>query len=344
MLLTATVFAAPGRGGIFGTQANDALNLQSGHISTDTDGLIAAAEATTGVNHEITLVAEMLDNGLLAYRMDSHMMDNGTTVVDLTDKYSEDATIPGPTIVITEGDTVDLTIENDIGDGMVSVHVHGVHYDIESDGTLQHINGVLDQGATAGSSYTVHWTAGLGTAGTWPYHDHTFGGLNGAEHKGLFGTVIVNPADGKISAVDGKSIEVIDVADVDKQFVIYIGDDAFWGMEISRDGIQTPLWTNPTLGAKTDDYVRFHLIALGTDVVHTFKLGSYKWLDPGTVDLINSKDIGPLENHEFTVKVKKGNASYMDNNVSNKLMGMQGKLRVTDSGASSVSSGEPDIF
>jgi hypothetical protein len=345
VLLTATVFAAPGRAGTLGTQANSAIDLQKGgQLSIDTGGLIASAEATTGVNHEITLVAEMLDNGLLAYKMDSHMVDDGTTIFDVTGKYSEDATIPGPTIVITEGDTVDLTIENDIGEGMVSVHVHGVHYDIESDGTLEHINGILDEGATTGSPYTVHWTAGLGTAGTWPYHDHTFVGINGAENKGLFGTLIVNPSDGEINAVDGNDVELIDVADVDKQFVLYVGDDAFWGMEIASDGTQTPLWTNPTLGAKTGDYVRFHLIALGTDVVHTFRLGSYKWLDPGTEDLINNKDIGPLENHEFTVKVKQGNASYMDNNFSNKLMGMQGKLKVTNSGASSVSSGEPDPF
>lgn len=345
MLLTATVFAAPGRGGIFGTEVKTATNLQSDQTSINSGGLIAAAEATTGVNHEIALVAEPLDNGLLAYRMGSHEVYNGTTLVDdRTADYSEEPSIPGPTIVITEGDTVDLTIVNNLGEDNVSVHVHGVHYEIDSDGTLQHINGIGDQGATPFANYTVHWIAGLGTAGTWPYHDHNFGGLNGAEHKGLFGTLIVNPADGVLRAVDNKDIKEINLDNVTKEFVLYIGDDAFWGMEIASDGTQTPLWVNPTLGAKNGDYVRFHLIALGTDVVHQFRLGSYKWLDPGTDNLINSVDIGPLENHQFTLKVKNGNASYMDNNESNKLMGMQGKLKVTNNGAPSASSGEPDAF
>ena len=347
MLLTATVFAAPG-GGIFGSQGNDAAKLQENNqISSTTGGLISSAEAVEGDTHTIVLSAETLSNGLLAYKMVSHEIEGN----DVSDRYSDEASIPGPTIIINEGDEVFITLQNDIDipDGTVfdrvSLHVHGVHYTIENDGTLEHVNGVEDEGASPGDEREFHWIAGPGTAGTWPYHDHTFGGINGAEHKGLFGTLIVNPASGNVTAADGKTIvQDVPIEEISKDFVLYIGDDAFWGMEIPRNGTQTPLWTNPTLGAKSGDYVRFHLIALGTDVVHTFKLGSYKWLDPGTDDLINSKDIGPLENHQFTLKVKKGNASYMDNNVSNKLMGMQGKLKVTDSGASSVSSGEPDVF
>jgi FtsP/CotA-like multicopper oxidase with cupredoxin domain len=301
------------------------------------------AEAVASKTHTIVLAAEPLDNGLLAYKMISHEIDDGDDTDDVTDRYSDEPTIPGPTIVIEEGDEVDLTIQNELGSGMVSVHVHGVHYEITSDGTLAHVNMIGDQGAVHGSSFSYHWVAGPGTAGTWPYHDHTFGGINGSEHKGLFGTLIVNPASGKITAVDKKATK-IDLDDLDKQFVLYVNDDAFWGMEIDEDGEQTPLWTNPTLGAKTGDYVRFHLIALGTDTVHKFELDNHKWLDPGTNKLISSKDIGPLENHVFTVKAIKGTSSYSDENVSNKLMGMEGKFKVTNGGADSVPSPVPDPF
>ena len=303
-----------------------------------------SAEAVASKTHEITLVAETLDNGLLAYRMESHVVDNGSDTEDITNRYSDDASIPGPTIVIDEGDEVSLTIENDIGAGIVSVHVHGVHYEITSDGTLEHINMIEDQGAEGTSSFTYHWVAGPGTAGTWPYHDHTFGGINGAEHRGLFGTLIVNPASGEISAVENNKVKKIEVDDLDKQFVLYVNDDAFWGMEIDEDGNQTPLWTNPTLGAKTGDYVRFHLIALGTDTVHEFELENYKWLDPGTKKLISSKEIGPLENHAFTIKAKQGDSDYSDENRSNKLMGMEGVFEVTGSGSDSVPSPVPDPF
>lgn len=154
----------------------------------------------------------------------------------------------------------------------------------------------------------------------------------------------MNPASGEISAVNKKAVQTIDVEDLDKQFVLYVGDDAFWGMEIDEDGNQTPLWTNPTLGAKTGDYVRFHLIALGTDTVHEFNLEDYQWFDPGTEGLISSKEIGPLENHAFTVKAKLGTVEYSDENRSNALMGMNGTFKVTGSGADSDPSPVPEPF
>jgi FtsP/CotA-like multicopper oxidase with cupredoxin domain len=315
----------------------------AGAVAVDTD-IKNGAEAAPSKTHEITLAAQPLDNGLLAYQMVSHTVDDGESIEDRTGTYSEDPTIPGPTIIIDEGDEVFLTLQNELGSDRVSVHVHGVHYEITSDGTLQVVNGDSDQGATPGNPDTFHWIAGPGTAGTWPYHDHTFGGLNGSENKGLFGTLIVNPASGEIQAVNNKAVQTIDVDDLDKQFVLYLGDDAFWGTEIDDNGVQTPLWTNPTLGAKTGDYVRFHLIALGTDTVHEFDLDSYQWLEPGTENLISSIEIGPLENHVFTVKAKNGNSVYEDENRSNDLMGMQGIFKVTGSGANSVASPVPDPF
>ena len=200
MLLTATVFAAPG--GIVGTQANHATHLQNDQISSNAGGLIATVEALEGDTHNIVLSATNLENGLLAYQMVSHFVGEQ----EVTDRYSDEPSIPGPTIVINEGDEVFVTIQNDIDVSVgvvhdkVSLHVHGVHYTIENDGTLEHINMIGDQGASPGGEREFHWIAGPGTAGTWPYHDHTFGGINGAEHKGLFGTLIVNPASGTVTA------------------------------------------------------------------------------------------------------------------------------------------------
>ena len=100
--------------------------------------------------------------------------------------------IPGPVIIMDEGDKVELTLHNDLGEGCVSVHTHGVHYPIESDGTLAQTNGVVDSCATVNEPYTYEWNAAKGTSGTWPYHDHTFGSALGSEDKGLFGAIIVN--------------------------------------------------------------------------------------------------------------------------------------------------------
>lgn len=117
----------------------------------------------TGKSNAATHIIEMTtkeiqDDGfgskLMAYQMKSHTID-GTPV---TDRYSTEATIPGPTIVLTEGDTVELTLFNEITNDhsvngiskQVSVHVHGVHYELVSDGTLKVINKIHDEGAGHG--------------------------------------------------------------------------------------------------------------------------------------------------------------------------------------------------
>jgi len=50
----------------------------------------------------------------------------------------------------------------------VSIHVHGVHYKADSDGTMKVLNGPKDEAAFPGRPYTYKWTAAPGTAGTWP--------------------------------------------------------------------------------------------------------------------------------------------------------------------------------
>lgn len=286
-----------------------------------------ATEESFAATHTIRLTAEETrddgyGNKLMAYKMLSHIVDGA----DITNRYSPDATIPGPTIVLTEGDTVHLTIENAIPGAFthtpgiskqISVHVHGVHYDILSDGTLKVINNHDDEGAGDGlvashGNYEYKWNVAPGTAGTWPYHDHNFESHNGSENKGLFGAIIVNPAGSPSYA---------------KEYVLYLGDDAFWGMEI--DGAtkqQSKHGVNPSLSASKNSDVRFHLIAMGTDI-HNFALADYKWFDPGTHNLIDQVAIGPLEKHVFTVKAK-NSSRYMDNNFSNKLMGMAGNFIV----------------
>jgi FtsP/CotA-like multicopper oxidase with cupredoxin domain len=282
---------------------------------------------SSAANHIIRLTAEEtrndgFGNKLMAYKMLSHIVDGA----DITGRYSPDATIPGPTIVLTEGDVVHITLENAIPGAFthtpgiskqVSVHVHGVHYDILSDGTLKVINNHDDEGAGDGleashTTYEYKWNVAPGTAGTWAYHDHNFETHNGAETRGLFGAIIVNPAGS---------------AGYAKEYVLYLGDDAFWGMEI--DGAskqQSKHGVNPSLSATKNSDVRFHLIALGTDI-HNFSLNGYKWFDPGTRNLIDQAAIGPLEKHVFTVKAK-SSTQYVDNNFSNKLMGMTGQFIV----------------
>ena len=208
-----------------------------------------AVAAATGKTHLIELWAERIPagpeggNDLFAYSMKKHEIKVDETVTDVTaSRYVTDApTIPGPTIVIDEGDRVELTLKHEFDPGdsttldQVSVHVHGVHYDIHSDGTLEYINLVADESAKPMMSYTYHWNAAPGTAGTWAYHDHNMITLNGAEDRGLYGALIVNDRRARLSALSraGK-IKSVPVASIKKEYVLFIGDDAFWGSEVNN--------------------------------------------------------------------------------------------------------------
>ena len=287
--------------------------------------------------HEIKMAAVELPDGHTAYKMlEYKIIDKKNQTKDITSRYSDLPTIPGPTLIMTEGDKAKLTLVNEIGRGAVSLHTHGVHYTITSDGSLKMSNRVSDQGATPKEPYTYVWTAAEGTRGSWPWHDHTFGKgpsgkhMNGVETNGLFSTVIVNPANGKVNALVNGIPKEVDVGDIKKDFVLFITDDAFWGVEIdnNNNNKHTPLWVNPTLVASKNDLVRFHIQSVGTDF-HHFVIDGYEWLKPGTHETTNFENIGPLENHVFTISAN-NNTSYYDKMPIHLLSGMKGKFQVID--------------
>jgi manganese oxidase len=296
--------------------------------------------------HEIKMAAVELPDGHTAYKMlEYKITDNENQTKDITSRYSDFPTIPGPTIIMTEGDKARLTLVNEIGRGAVSLHTHGVHYTITSDGSLKMSNRVSNQGATPNDSYTYVWTAAEGTRGSWPFHDHTFGkgssgmNINGVETNGLFSTVIVNPANGKVDALVNGIPKEVNIADIKKDFVLFVTDDAFWGVEIdnNNNNKHTPLWVNPTLVASKNDLVRFHIQSVGTDF-HHFVIDGYEWLKPGTHEKTEFENIGPLENHVFTISAN-NSTSYYDKMPIHLLSGMKGKFQVIeDDTAASTSS------
>lgn len=282
------------------------------HIVT-TSSLFAATQAFAGERHLITLKAGALPSGQIAYEMVSHKVkaSNGAER-DLTSRYVSGPTIPGPTLVMTEGDTAEVTLQQGVeGSPLpVSIHVHGVHYKIDSDGTMKSLNGVADEAAFPGKPYTYKWTAAPGTAGTWPYHDHTFGPnpMLGAEDKGLYGALIINPASGKVPAlIDGKVVDVA-LADVKREFILWMHETTFWGQELNHlvpGGKELALWTNPTLGARLGEKIRFHVIGLGT-AFHTFHLHGHRWIEPGTTGVLDTLNIGPISRTSFVVAAGEG--------------------------------------
>lgn len=319
--------------------------------STTTTANKLNSENTSPKIHEIKMAGVMLPDGHQAYKMlEYKITDKQNNTEDITSRYSKLPTIPGPTIVMTEGDKARLTLFNEIGFGLVSLHTHGAHYEITSDGTLKMTNKVRDEAAAPQDPYTYVWSAAEGTRGSWPWHDHAFGknavgiNMNGVEMNGLFSTVIINPADGKVNALVNGTTKEVDVQDIDKEFILFVSDDAFWGVEIDNNNNKkhTPLWVNPTLVASKNDLVRFHIQSVGADF-HHFVLDNYEWLKPGTNTTTSLENIGPLENHVFTISADKS-TSYYDKVYTHLLSGMKGKFEVVEDGSTaSIPGPSPEI-
>jgi FtsP/CotA-like multicopper oxidase with cupredoxin domain len=159
-----------------------------------------------------------------------------------------------PTIEMTEGETLNITLKNEMPFD-VSLHVHGVQYSIDSDGT-RHSNSIVKPG----EQRTYQWRAGKGTAGYWHYHDHVVGDDEGTGGimGGLYGGLVVRkPGDPRPS----------------KTFVIVMHDATI-------NGRMAPNAPQPT--ARLGELVEFLVITYG-DTVHTFHLHAHRWLTPPRV-------------------------------------------------------------
>ncbi len=110
--------------------------------------------------------------------------------------------VPGPPIVVDEGDSVEITLVNDrdptasdrqpLGEGH-TIHLHGLDVPTEHDGVPEtHPAGLVRQGG----SFTYRFVASH--AGTYFYHCHQ----NNVEHQqmGMYGPIIVHAANGAKTA------------------------------------------------------------------------------------------------------------------------------------------------
>jgi plastocyanin/DNA-binding beta-propeller fold protein YncE len=256
------------------------------------------AAFASGATNVVKLNAETLPNGQYAYKMVSHVAGGR----DITSKYSNIATIPGPTLVIKEGESLQIKVTDNIA---------GVDANIQASG----------------------FNFGSAKTGTYVYE-----GKEGSL-LGLFGAIVVNAKDGKVeSYVDGGNGKTVSTkqSDLKKEFVMFMVGSSFWVSEISKTGSQNPLWINPTISAVEGDLVRFHVLSVGPG--HTFHLHAHRWLEPGTSAIIDTKLMEPgRDTHIFTVKagdeVGPGHWQYHCHVFAHMEAGMHGVFNVVESGS-----------
>ena len=101
----------------------------------------------------------------------------------LTDVYAYNGRVPGPTLVVREGDRVIIHFHNALPEPS-TVHWHGVHVPADADGSP------LDP-IPPGGSHDYVFTIAPGSAGTYWYHPHPDGRSGYQIAKGLYGAIIV---------------------------------------------------------------------------------------------------------------------------------------------------------
>ena len=203
------------------------------------------------------------------------------------------ASIPGPTLEMTEGECIQVNLVNDT-DKKLSMHAHGVAYTVASDGTP------LNKSCVApGRSRTYVFEAPApgaradgsvdpGSAGYWHYHDHCMGTPHGTGglNAGLFGALIVRRSGDKVP---------------DRPPFVSV----FKGTTINlKKAPETPVFK-----ANEGERVEFVVIGHG-ELFHTFHLHGHRWInnrtgyssDPAqTGQLIDNRTVGPADSFGFQV-------------------------------------------
>jgi FtsP/CotA-like multicopper oxidase with cupredoxin domain len=209
----------------------------------------------------------------------------------------ETASIPGPTIEAVEGDTVRVKVINQTGVEM-SLHVHGVDYTIEDDGTRAN-NGTVPVDGERTYVWRTHkpgpredgsWRAG--SAGYFHYHDFAIGGEFGSAGiaAGLYGAVVVR-REGDILP--------------DRQNICVYN-------EVTINNVTLP--NEVDFLANLGDRVEWVVIAHGNQF-HTFHLHAHRWANTRTGYLFDGDDtsrvldnytVGPGDSFGFQVIAGEG--------------------------------------
>jgi FtsP/CotA-like multicopper oxidase with cupredoxin domain len=101
---------------------------------------------------------------------------------------------PGPALVVHQGDTVEVTLVNNLPGAPVTLHWHGVNVPDSQDG----VPGVTQNAVAPGQSYTYRFQ--MKQTGTYWYHSHEQSSVQVA--KGLYGALISLPAGANAGPAD----------------------------------------------------------------------------------------------------------------------------------------------
>ena len=183
--------------------------------------------------------------------------------------------IPGPLIRAEVGDRILVHFKNE--DRLYrrphSMHFHGVRYKPSSDGAF--VPGVSgrDGNVRPGQTWTYRLTAGPGSAGAWPYHDHS-PSMHDSIDGGMYGMLSIRRR--------GEPLP-------DREFVVVF---ASMGDFHTING-RAFVGNTPVFRANVGETVQWDVMGMGSEH-HTFHVHGHRWRAPDGVprDTVN---VGPAE-------------------------------------------------
>jgi FtsP/CotA-like multicopper oxidase with cupredoxin domain len=183
--------------------------------------------------------------------------------------------IPGPTLHARVGDEIIVHFRNldTVTSHSHSMHFHGVHYAVGSDGAF--VPGFSGKGADVkpGDSFTYRLFAGADSAGVWPYHDHSPSMMESIA-GGMYGALSI------LGRKERKP---------DREFVVFFESQLGF---MTIDG-RAFVGNTPVFHARVGDLVQWDVLALGDDH-HTFHVHGHRWRDRDG-SFLDTRTIGPGE-------------------------------------------------
>jgi FtsP/CotA-like multicopper oxidase with cupredoxin domain len=182
--------------------------------------------------------------------------------------------IPGPLLRARVGDRILVHFKNldTATQEPHTMHFHGVDYRPSSDGVW--LPGFSGRGGDVkvGQTFTYKLTAGHGSAGVWPYHDH--------------GKAMMDSIDGGMYGA--LSILGRHERRPDREFVVLFS--SLHGFE-TIDG-RAFVGNTPVFESRVGELVQWDVLAMG-DAHHTFHVHGHHWIRNGAGE--DTRTLGPAE-------------------------------------------------
>lgn len=204
--------------------------------------------------------------------------------------WTYDGDVPGPVLRMSVGDQRRVKLVN-ASPRATSLHFHGVAYANEDDGSLEHPASVVQPGC-------VHvYTITARVPGVFPYHSHTAADDVRLEvARGQYGAVVVADANEPPATHEfvvflaamgieaaatpgGAGGEAGEAAGSPSFFQVINGRPNGAARLIEWDGSRYFASDGANATAKVGDRVRWRLLDLAPDDVHTFHLHGHRWCD-----------------------------------------------------------------